>query len=227
MTAQQAPDAQVMPGPATLTSPQQAMPPRLPGYAVPPPEIQALLNRPEALSQMPRQKPTVKMLIDRIRLLPGGPQKIEEAIKRGANLPLSDTFTPSFSCTMTPENPTTANPLECMWAYGAFVDADRSRYSLINRSYPSPYWGTSVSKPAIWFCVDIPTAGVYIVDVEASGEAASLWHYGWTNAESWSDDISGCYPTMLELDVDDHYFAWVVDSGSWASVSAVNIYSLH
>lgn len=219
-------EAQVMPG--TQTKP--LLPPRLPGVSTPPPEIQALLNARKSMSQITRQKPTVQSLVEKIRLLPNGPQKIEEAIQRGARLPLSGSYTPSFSWTLTSENPTSASSAEFLHAYGAFVDGDRTRFWLENRSYPSPYWGTEVSKPAILFVVDIPIAGVYAVNVEASpgSSVASLKHWNgasYATVETWSDDMSGSYPTFLELDVDDHWFSWVAESGT-AFVYEVNVFSL-
>ena len=192
-------------------------------------------------------RPTKDSLLNKIRARPGGQQLIDDAKRRGAPIAknvekpgffasLLNAFKletvhaqATFSVSLDPSNNWySSNPYASLYGYGA-TDYSYMKY-LYNYDY-SAYWGTQVVKPAVYFAVNIPADGWYIINMEGyHGGPISLKHYDYgtytyptvtTFAAGGSSS-----PALLELAAGYHYFIWVADS-SYAYVYEVNAFSLN
>jgi hypothetical protein len=224
MALRQAPEAQVLPG--TQTKP--LLPAKFPPSS-PSPEAQRLKSRILA-DKASRQKPTPQILLEKIRTGPGGPEKIAEAIARGARLsgPSGPPVVAPFSITLTPESP--ESPYVSGF-YGIGAVTPWCNTQDLSLAYWTSVGGTVTEKPSLSFYFDVPADGWYILNVEASGARASWKNYDTstvTTVETLNyPDRYGTYsyPTLVELSAGSHHFYWVVESESWVYVFEADVFS--
>ncbi len=174
-----------------------------PASSGPPPEVQQLEELKKAGTPPAQRQPhTTQELLDKIRSMPGGPEMIEEAKKRGARIGMgSDKSGPylsylnlfrvkeaeaqgTFSVTLNPGNNWySSSPVAYAGFVGAFffpqgVPSTTPYMNLYSISSPTTTGvGTQIILPHVYFLFNAPNDGWYIINFDASGVQASLMHY--------------------------------------------------
>jgi hypothetical protein len=229
----------------------------LPAPATPAPEQQAIERLRQQLPQQaatPPRAPTRDELLQRLRELPGGPERLEEAKKRGAPIPDEASATTwlttalkviawinplrvetahsqtTFNVSLTPTSAYTPNAWVHFIGGDVYAGSETSRYLNTIGGWTSAT--NPVAPPNAILVVTVPKTGWYIINFNgwAWQTKASLWHWGGNGYQSvWSWDYSTKYqvlafPAMLELTQGMHSFLFKVETG-WVAPSVVQIMS--
>ena len=245
--AQMGPGSQP-PGPQ-MQGPPPKLPPKLLAAPAPPPEED--MGPPP--DPTPRKRPTKQELLEKIRQMPGGPEKIEEAKRRGARIGMGPVESESALSWL---NPLRVKEAEAQSSYSLTLDPSNSWYSsspygsvafhgsvngggwstAAGRLYiPSSSWttnlGIQVTKPLAYLKANVSSDGWYIVNFEASvtsGTSVNMKHFEggtYPTVESWTGSGISSYPALLELSAGWHYFYWI-NSSSTAYIYEVDVYSV-
>lgn len=226
------------------------LPPKLPASPTPPPGED--IGPPP--DQASRQRPTRESLLEKMRQMPGGPEMLEEAKRRGARIGMGPVesesslswlnlfevkeaeATGTFSLTLDPSNTWySSSPFGSVSFYGAAAGASYSSTTSV-RLYvvSSTLTGTQVTQPSLSFTFKAPSDDWYIVNIEAwwiNIANATLKHYeggAYPVVKTW--DYGGktgptqSYPALLELTAGNHSFYWLPSSSVY--VYEVDVYSI-
>jgi|GEM_PF-3666348 len=208
-----------------------------PASPTPPPEVQEVEKGGPPPDQTPRQKPTKEGLLEKIRQMPGGPEMIEEAKKRGARIGMGpvesgqsfswmDLFRVkeaeaqgTYSLTLSPSNNWYSSS-----PYGNVSFLGVSLHSGPPKTYVLLHpincvWGTQIIQASACFTFTAPSDGWYIINIDASGAQATLKHYEvgptYPTVATWDNKGKTgtlSYPALIELKAGTHFFYWVTST---------------
>jgi hypothetical protein len=230
------------------TSPENLTGTPLPASARPPAEIAEMeaRERQARAARDPGETPR-RQLIDKLKALPGGAERIEAARRQGA--PISATTgrlrsaiafampfrvreawasTSDFSVTLTPTSKTSTNPLARLSSRGSNVFPGTDRIDLWPGTIGLDRMQHRRDYPFVWFHVEVPARGWYIINFRGlqyqssarlvhGGTVVASWDY---SGGSWED-----YPTVLLLSAGEHYFQFV-NTRYWVEVASATAFSL-
>jgi hypothetical protein len=190
--------------------------------------------------------PTREQLIGKIRELPGGAERLQEARRQGAPITAETSrlqaalawLNPfaareawarsNFSVTVTATNRVSTNPAANLRGYGNVTWPSHNRLDLWPRGGTFAGMTHSRENPYAEFYVAIPADGWYIISFRGvqSGSGARLVHGG-SIVASWDYASSSweSYPTVLRLSQGGHWFRFVNISG-WLEVESATAFSL-
>jgi hypothetical protein len=222
-----------------------------PASSEPPPDAKQLEElKKQAGSPAQRQPHTVQELLEQVRSMPGGPEMIEEAKKRGARIGMVKPVEPgtslswlnlfrvkeaeaqgTFSLTLSTTNKwSSSSPYGNASFYGAVAGEVVYTFPyVILQPTQFPAIGTQVILPFIFLTFDAPTAGWYIINIDASPTVSSLKHWEggvYPTVAVWNKGggfTPVSHPALLELAAGRHYFCWVTTGV--AHVYEINIFN--
>ena len=207
--------------------------------------------RPESAGE--QKAPTRDELLQKLRELPGGAERLEQARKRGAPVPAAppsasalldavlevlawlnpfhvataNAQTPAFSVALTPANSATQHAAVHYHGASVYAGNPNGRYLFANL-------GSMASGIAhAQFYVTIPATGWYIVNFTGYGGASKATLSRWTGS-TWADvttwDFSTryeylAYPVLLELSAGTHHFIFKPTAG-YVYATGLQVYSL-